>query len=445
MRDESTPAPGHRAVSPLSPAQAGIWFAQRMRPDQPVVIAQYTAIDGQVDEGVLRASASAAARECGLTGARVSDLDGRPYLVSDPAGELPTTVVDLRAAADPRAAAHEWMRAARLRPVDLHQGPLASSVILRLGGGTTYWFVCAHHVVADTHTVTTLVRRTAHRYTAAVSGAAPEPFRGPDADALLAAEQAHAASARAAQDRDYWAAQLAGAAAPASLSGMSAPARADTHRVDAPVAAAAALDGVATAYDTTPAVVVTAAFNAYLARYTRTDDALLTFPVSGRTTVAARRAAGMLANTVPLRTGIGPASSVLDAVRGTQAAMTEAVRHQRHRWDDIVRETGCGAGGSFGPAVAIALADPAVGFGFARGHLRTLAAGLVDDLVVHLRPDTDGGLLIGFEGNPDLYSPTALGAHLMRFLAFLDSFLRAAPHTPVRSLRGFCAHLTVVR
>ncbi|NKU63845.1 hypothetical protein GS891_12020 [Rhodococcus hoagii] len=67
-------------------------------------------------------------------------------------------------------------------------------------------------------------------------------------------------------------------------------------------------------------------------------DIVLSLPVSARTTALLRRSAGSVSNVVPLRVRVDPSDTVADLVRRVQIEMTGALRHQRFRYEDMLRE-----------------------------------------------------------------------------------------------------------
>jgi hypothetical protein len=427
---------------PLSGAQSDIWFAQRMRPETPFVVALHADLPGAVDARALAAAMTTAGRECGVAQVRIIEREGLPYLIADAGADVRTEVVDLRGEADPAASAREWMRADRQRHVDILRDPLASAAILVLGDERVLWQLRVHRILADTHGAAVLLRRAAQIYSSAADGDAAPAYRGEPAESVIESERAYEGSARWDEDADYWTAQLVGAAAPASLARRTAPGSARTYSAEAvlPSGTAARLGQAAAAYDAPAAVVVAAAFSAYLAHATGADDVTLSLPTHGRTSRALRRSAGAVANMVPLRPGIGRATSAREAVESMRDAMADALAHQQFRQRDVVRRLGFGADG-FGPVINIVPAAPAIAVGRLAGTLRIASTGPVDDLVVHVAAGAPDNVRIGFETNADRYGEGETAARLGAFLVFLDEFLQAgAPH----AVRGRRAHLSLV-
>src|ERR1700722_17645991 len=125
----------------LMAGQLGIWYAQQLSPDKSVYnIGEYLEIVGDLDMSLLEAAARRGAGEAGGPhlplrgdGEAVRQHAGEP-------GEWPLHVVDVSSAADPRAAAEEWMRADLRSPVDLSTGPLFAEAMFTVAPGRALWY-----------------------------------------------------------------------------------------------------------------------------------------------------------------------------------------------------------------------------------------------------------------------------------------------------------------
>ncbi len=411
----------------LSPAQLGVWFAQHLDPSVPANIAQFVELEGDLDFELLRACSERAGRELESAFVRIVEIDAEPFQVFDPDLDLPFGFVDFRSDDDPWAAAFEWMRADRSHPVDLLTDRLVNSCVLQIADRHFVWYLRVHHLVLDGLGAANLIGRIAELYTAAVAAHSPTASKASSLQAILDLEVRYRASDRFATDRDYWAKQIAGIDEPTSLAGRSA-APAPISRIDA-----GALDGPAeravAAFvereQTTPATAVVAAFAAFLAQSTGRTDVLLSLPVAARTTAVLRRSGGMVSNVVPLRLTVGDDTTVGDLIRQASKVMARAVRHQRYRHEDIVRDHPGALDRSsfFGPWINLMLFDNEVRLGGLVGRTHILSTGLIEDLGVNVYR-TDGGTRtsIDFESNPNLYGAEESDAYHRRFLAFLTGF-----------------------
>ncbi|OUS93794.1 AMP-binding protein, partial [Rhodococcus sp. NCIMB 12038] len=421
---------------PLSAAQRGIWFAQKVSKSVPINIAQFVEIDGELDADVFAEAVQATARELHSPYLRLVEVDGRPMQLVDTGAGYDGSVVDFCSEPDPAAAALEWMRADYSAPIDLVEDVLADTKLLRLSRNHYYWYSRMHHIAIDGYAGLAATARAAERYNAIIDGREPAPLSALGLEDIYEGELAYRNSERFASDRAYWLDHAKGLPAPLSLTGRTASA-APYDLVAAcvlPVHLASQLDSAADAYRVSTAQIVVAALGSFLARMTNSGETVLSLPVTARTTAALKRSAGMVANVLPIRLAAGPATTIGELVDLARRELTGALRHQRYRYEDIRRDTGLGGDTSstFGPVVNMMFFDSEIRLGDAVGRYHILRSGLLADLQVNLvRSGSNSPLTIEFHGNPHLFSQRDLAHHHRRFLAYLERFVTAAPHSPV--------------
>ncbi|WP_305095265.1 amino acid adenylation domain-containing protein [Prescottella sp. R16] len=450
------PPDGHSAPAPLTPGQWGQWLAQQLDPAVPQSEALYADIRdaaGSFDPGRLSDAVSQAATELGSGLIRLVHTDSRPQQILDPRLDTGTRIVDLRDDPDPETAALAWMRCDVAAPLDPVRDRLAVSVLLRLADDHWYWYSRIHHIALDGVGAASLLYRTADLYNAATEGREPPPNRAADLDVVRAAETDYLASARHDTDRDYWLERTSGMPQHCSLAGRSAPARPLGRDVggeldpDTATALAAAQDR----YGVSIAVLIASAVAAYTARHTGTDDVVVSMPVSSRTTAVLRRSGGTLANVVPLRVTIGAAATVGDLIAEVGRTLSGALRHQRFRHEELLRERGGGPGGDrsagrgfTGPLLNLMLFPAELRFGDAGSTLHVLSSGPVEDLLVNVyRYGPTAPIRLDFKANPQLYDEPSLHTHYARFTRLLRELLTADPTAPVGDL-PLTAHPTPV-
>ncbi|MGU3436034.1 amino acid adenylation domain-containing protein [Actinomycetes bacterium M1A6_2h] len=399
-------------LAPLSSAQSDIWFAQQLEPDIPFTISYYVDLVGTVDHDLLAASASAVLAELGCSAMRVVTVDGLPHVTyAAEAVDVPG-VVDCSGARDPESAAADWMSAHSSAPMPVGE-PLVRCTIVVLSDTRCYWYTRAHHIALDGYGSMVLLRRLAERYGHALQHRDVHPPRTADVDALRMADNEYRASGRHQRDRDFWATVVADLPPAVTLTSARSGPIVSTVRVgsvlDNDVHHTLSRTGRAAS------TAVIAAFAAYLARTNDTDDVVLALPVSARTDARLRRAAGTVANVVPLRlTGIGCAT-VGSAMKSVEAAVVGVLRHQRYR-----PESGGIAAARYGPVVNVMMFDREVSLGDVTGDVHVLTTGPTTDLALNIYPGAaDSALRVDFEANPATYDRADLSAHHRRFLEFL--------------------------
>ncbi|MFC9898430.1 amino acid adenylation domain-containing protein [Nocardia sp. NPDC127579] len=430
---------------PLTPAQSGMWYAQRIRPEVPLTVAQYVEIRGDLDVGRLLYAIERFGAETEVGHVRLLEIDGIPHQVVDLSIRPGWARIDLRDEADPKAAALRWMEVHAGSPIDLERDPLTTNVVLRVGDADYIWYARAHHIVIDGYGAMNALTRTAEIYTALEHRTEPAVSRATPLATIYADEQSYRDSSRFRNDREYWSEQLAGAGEMPSLSTGTTGSTHDTGRRTATALldtdTDAAMTAAMAAFGTHSSTLFVAALACYVRSVTGNPDVVLSLPVSARTTVALRRSAGVVSNVVPIRIRFGAQTTVADAVRAAELQITGALRHQRYRSDDIRRDCGYSrdSRGFFGPMVNIMLFHNELEFGSLPGSLRVLATGPVEDISVNLYNGDGGRIHVNFEANNRLYTEAENSAHHTRFLDFLSRFLAADPATRTATLTAITA------
>ncbi|WP_084477645.1 non-ribosomal peptide synthetase [Nocardia jejuensis] len=424
----------------LSPAQSALWYAQRIRPDIPLTIAQYVEIHGDLDVGRLLYAIERFGAEAEVGNVRLVEIDGEPHQVVDPSHRPGWARIDLRDDPDPRAAALAWMNDHSNSAIDVEHDPLSINVVLRIGDSHYMWYSRSHHIVIDGYGAMNATTRAAEIYTALEDQCEPVVTRATPLATIYGDESRYRDTSRFRSDGDYWREQLAGVGEPLTLSagGLSADAEAGRRCATAVLGqqVETAVQEAATTFGSNSSALFVAALACYVRAVTGTQDVVLSLPVSARTTVALRRSAGVVSNVVPIRVRFDGSQTIADAVRAVELQITGALRHQRYRSDDIRRDCGYSrdARGFFGPMVNLMLFHSELKFGSLTGSLNVLSTGPVEDLSINLYNGANGRTNIDFEANPNLYGDAELAMHHGRFLDYLERFLRADPKVVVGDL-----------
>ncbi|WP_328812157.1 non-ribosomal peptide synthetase [Rhodococcus sp. NBC_00297] len=419
---------GGPARVPLTGAQRPFWLAQRLDPDAALTVALYVDISAPVGSGVdlarLERAMYAAGTESGLRQTRLAQgEDDEPCLIHVEDAVMNLDVLDLRGDADPEASAHAWMRAEFREPVDLHGTVLVRCVFLRLDDHRTFLYLRAHHVVLDGQGAFTLLGRIAGHYSGT---SAPGPAPTPDTAARIHdAEVAYAASRRHDADLAHWREHLAGVGGPTALSAAppSAPRQPVATRLPWTQPRGTAADPLA----------VVAALAVHQSRVLDTDDVVLGFPVTGRTTAALRATAGMMANLVPLRLTVDSTTAVRELLVQVRREITGALRHQRFRdWDQLLPPEVRPFGVSFGPVVNIMPFVAPLQFDDISAPVGILSSGPVHDTAINIY--TGDTLTLDIQWNPERYDASDIDRHGVRLTRLLGGIVAADDHTTVGDL-----------
>ncbi|WP_051712775.1 non-ribosomal peptide synthetase [Spirillospora albida] len=424
---------------PLSAAQQSVWYAQQLAPQTPIHIAQYIEFEGVFDHGLFDRVARIAAHEGLAMNARLVERDGIPHQILDPDATATIPLLDLSAEPDPRAAAQAWMDARMKAPLPLDGERLYDTMLLRLGRELHWWFIRVHHVAQDAYSGSLVSRRAAEIYTSLANGGAYEPAELGDYRRVLAEEIAYRESERFERDRAYWTERFADRPVAVSLSDEMAEPTADylTRITVIPPDGTAALAAGARRLRTATQGLAIAATAAYVARMTGTEDVILGLAVSGRTSEIARETPAMLATVLPLRVRVGPDMTVEELVRTVTRASARALRHQRYRREDLLRDLKLLGERRrlHGPVINIMAFDYRLDFAGLPARMHAITTGPIDDLSINIYDNFDGtGMRVDFDAHPDLYGEAEVAAHQERYIRFLRALGEVDPATPLREV-----------
>nr|BBD17741.1 non-ribosomal peptide synthetase [Streptomyces sp.] len=426
------------AGRPLSGAQEGIWFAQRLDPANAAYnTGEYVEIHGPVDTGLFEAALRRTVAEAETFGLRYTETPDGPRAVLAPDDDWPLHLVDVGDEPDPQGAAEAWMRADLATAVELTEGPLFTQALFRAAPDRWFWYQRAHHILFDGYGYTLVVQRLATVYSALVAGEEVPASRFAPVGTLADEEAAYRASERFERDRAFWTERFADAPGAVSFTeSVAAPvpgARRRTTDLTAPEVARLTAAAARLGSDKAELLVLTAAA-AYVHRVTGARDVVLGLPVMNRFGSAALRIPGMVSNILPLRVTLKPATTVSELARSVTTELRAILRHQRYRGEDLRRDLKLlgGARRLYGPVVNLVpfVNDPV--FGACPTSYHHLTGGPVEDLSVTVRPGPGGtGMNIAFDANPQLYTEAELAGHQERFLLLLERIAEAEADLPI--------------
>lgn len=397
-----------------------------------MTVAEYLEVRGRIDSRMFIEACDRSARDIGSGTVVLVEIDGEVLQTPVPDIDDRPRFLDLSSADDPHAAALDWMTERTARPIDPFSDRLAEMTLIRLHDELHYLHYFAHHIVMDGSAAQVLTDRISEVYAALVVGAEPPASTTAPVEEVWRNVVAYNGSTREASDRAYWKQRLVDLPPPVTIADRPGPVTTPALRSpgELPVGALTG-GGSGSAMPDVPAIV--AGFAAYLARALGARDIVLSLPVSARTTALLRRSAGSVSNVVPLRVRVEPSETVEELVRRVQVEMTGALRHQRFRYEEMLRELPegegrTGLGGVFGPVVNILQFPQTVDFGPVTAELFVLSTGPVEDLSLTVYPGgVDRVTRVDFEANPARYSTDSLLRHHRRLLAFLASFAASGP------------------
>lgn len=430
----------------LTEAQSGLWFAQRLAPDNPAFNTAHAVwIEGALDVAAFVAAANQAAAEAQALALRFAEgEDGQPLQWHDAAHVPLLALHDLSADADPAASARAAMQADRLAPVDPTRDRISQQVLFDLGGQRWVWYLRVHHLAADGYGMALF----SDRVCALHAGRGGEPL--PPLAGVLADDAAYRSDARREQAGQWWREQLRGAPAAAGLAGTTA-AGSDALRWVQPLDAAFRDRLLQTSVRwLQPWPDVLAALSAeYLRRMSAAEEVVLGVPYMGRLGNASARVPAMVMNVLPLRVAAGE-GSVEAFARGIGRQLSQGRRQGRYRGEQMRRDLGLVGVQQrlHGPLVNVQPFYKPLALRGVEATLEVLCTGPVDDLSLGFRGDGQALLDLEIEANPALYSLDDVQAHAARLQHFVSAALQAddirqvplaTPDEAQRAVHGFNA------
>lgn len=415
---------------PLTEAQEGLWFAQRIDPGNPVFnTGQYLEFHGPLDRAAFRAAVDGMVAEAGCLALRIRETPTGVVQQPDPALRPWLELEDLSAAPEPLAAARAAMRRDMDTPVDPARGGLAAERLYCLSPTHHLWYQRAHHLVLDGYGTELLVHRVAALYAARVAGTDPGAPLAPFA-ATVEADAAYRASPRRAADAAHWRQAMAGAPEAVGFTPGAARTARSAHRAEAAIGATtgAALRRLAAEYEAAWPDLLTALLGAYCRRIAGEEETVVGATFMNRFGSAAARAPSTQMNVLPLRIRLDEAAPLAEAVEPVLAQLARLRRHGRYRGEQLRRDLGrVGAGRRLhGAIINIQPFHGIPAFPGCTAELRLLGTGPVDDITFDLRTDPGAATLrLDVEANPDLYTAAEAAAHATRAAHFIAAALEA--------------------
>ncbi|MEU1515947.1 amino acid adenylation domain-containing protein, partial [Streptomyces sp. NPDC005811] len=424
---------------PLTAAQRELWLAEQ-RTDGVIPayrIGEYLDIAGPLDTDLLRTALCRVVAENEALHVGFADTDDGPRQLRRDPGEWAPLLLDLSGHDTPRAAAADWMTADRLRPLDLTRDRLFSQALIKIADDHHLWYHSYHHLVADGLGYALVARRVAAVHTALAEGRTPDPTPFPSLRAVVDADAAHRTSPRHEEDRAYWTGRLADLPEPARIGRSAGRLTAGPRHTPLPAdRVRPALHTLAARAGTRWSRVLIAATALYVHRRTGAQDLLLGLPVTGRdrTDPVCSATPAAMSNMVPLRLTVRPGTPWSALVAQADAEVRAALRHQRHRGEDMHRDLGLSgdSGSVYSAVVNIMSFESGLGFAGVPATAHSLAEGPATELAVWALDRHDGtGPHLALQAAADAWDEDERQAHREGLTTLLESLARTDDDRPV--------------
>ncbi|MFI6627129.1 amino acid adenylation domain-containing protein, partial [Streptomyces sp. NPDC050528] len=420
----------------LMAGQSGVWNAQQLEPDSAIFnVGEYVDIRGALDVGTFAEALRRALAEADAYRLRFTVVDGVPRQYVAPPLDPALQVVDLSAEPDPEAAAQDAMRSSIGRRMELTDAPLSSHTLFVLGQRRFFWYQQLHHLVVDAYSLSLFALAVADNYDALSAGRRPNTGEREPVSVLIDADRDYRGSERQRRDRAFWSAMLsdlpdAGRSGPHPQRLPSAVLR---HLRPIEAHGAASLRAAAAGFGTSLGGLAVAAGGLHQYRMTGERDLVLGVSALGRESESELAATGMATNVLPVRVRIDPRESRGDYVRRIARTVHTAARHQRYRYEDVLRDLkAVDRPQLFQLSVNVMSFEYPVRFGDCSAVARIVSSGPTYDQQVNLYDRLGvAGLTVETEVNRDLHDDSTAENLARRYVMALRELTDAEPDEPV--------------
>ncbi|WP_367184874.1 amino acid adenylation domain-containing protein [uncultured Bradyrhizobium sp.] len=297
-------------------------------------VVEVARLSGRLDVEALEAAIAAVARRHQILRSTFAEADGEPV---QKVGRLSPRLEQIRLAgyvAGKRSGAirREAMKVAHYC-FDLEREPPFKATLLRFDSKDHALIVTLHHIATDGWSQRLLWQELAEHYSAARRGKR-SPVRGPahQYHDYVGWQQAWAQTQAASNQLDFWRKQLDGVTTlPLRTDrprGESWTGRGARHYIKIPRVLSAAVKALGQQHSVTPFMMLLAAFQCLLCRYTGHEDVATGSLIANRNQIEAEPLIGIFANSVIMRTDLSGDPSFSELLQRVRRVTLDAYRNQ---------------------------------------------------------------------------------------------------------------------
>jgi amino acid adenylation domain-containing protein len=343
---DKIPRRSDRGPAPLSFAQQRIWFLDQLVPGNPFYC-QSSAIrfSAPLNVQALEWSLNVIVQRHESLRTTFSALDGQPVQVIAPALFVPLALVDLHAMSkdDREAEARRLATEDARRSFDLARGPLVRATLLQLDEEDYVFLLALHHIVCDGWSLQVLFSELGTLYAAFCTGE-PSPLPElPIQYADFAVWQRQWLKGEVVGEQlAYWKQHLARLPVlqlPSDRVRPPVPTFEGGHHTEVlPTALSTRLQALCQQEGVTLFMMVLAAFQVLLHRYSGQTDIVVGSPVANRRRGEVEGLIGFFVNTLVMRTDLSGDPSFRDVLGRVREVALEAYAHQDLPFEKLVEE-----------------------------------------------------------------------------------------------------------
>ena len=348
---ELTQAPPQSAARPVtvrtgrfdaSFAQERLWFLSQLDPDLATYhVPEVLRLSGSLDVEALSRSVTELVRRHEVLRSTLVSVDDR--LQQEIHAVAPSY---LRVETAEGSALPAQVRAEVERPFDLERGPIFRATLFRASADDHVLVLVIHHVATDGWSTGLLLRELSALYGAFVQGL-PSPLapRALDYADFAVWQRAWLSGDVLAEQLAFWSEHLAGAPAALELPLDRARPPTKQHRGDSvsfelPTSVAEELRAICRREAATPFMVLMAAFQVLLSRWSGQRDVVVGTAIANRNREELETVVGFFVNTLALRGTFDDESTFSSVVRRVKHTALAAYAHQDVPFEKLVEQLG---------------------------------------------------------------------------------------------------------
>lgn len=329
---------------PLSYAQQRLWFLHQLQPESPAYNVPFALrLTGKLDRKALQSSLSAMVERHETLRTSFPAHQGKPVQKIEPQLQLRMEEIDLRGLPEEQREAEVKQVAQEQanRPFDLANGPMLRAVLLRTGEEEHALLVTVHHIISDGWSLAIIVKEFCAFYAAHVKGEQPDlaelKIQYPDFSVW---QRDWLQGAVLEEQIAYWKKQLAGASRldlPTDFPRTTATNdRVGQEIFDLGPELTRNLTRLSHREGVTQFIVLLAAYQLMLARYTGRHDILVGTDIANRNRIETEGLIGFFVNQLVLRTNLSGNITFRELLGRVRNTVLGAYEHQDVPFDKVV-------------------------------------------------------------------------------------------------------------
>ena len=430
-------------VHPLSFAQQQLWFLDQLEPGNPAYNISFAiGLEGSLKVALLERSLNEIVRRHEVLRTTFSLVNGKPVQIIAPSLRLSLSIIDYqeypeleRESEVQRLAPQESQQ-----PFDLTQEPLLRAKLVRLGQQEHRLLLTMHHIILDGLSAEVFIQEMAALYKAFLTEkASPLPELSIQYKDFVYWQRQWLQEEQLETQLNYWKQQLEGVPAILQLpTDHPRPAvqtfRGASQSLELPKTLTDKLKVLSRQEGVTLFMVLLAAFQTFLYRYTGQDDIPVGSPIANRNHRELKRLIGCFVNTLVLRTNLGGNPSFRELLGRVRQVALGAYAHHDLPFEQLVEALRPQRDVSYNPLFQVS-------FTFQNAlQLKEISGLTLDQLKVEsltsqfdlrlIIETTDGELTTSFEYNTDLFED----ATITRMLGHFHNLLEGIVVNPNQSL-----------